>query len=122
MVLEQKKKHFEKILKRNISHILYRKTKDPRIGFVTVTRIALSNDLHNAKIYISVLGNKEEQEKCLKGLHSATNFIRSELSQELKGHRFTPSISFHFDKELENIHQLMLKVGNLEREGKDREI
>lgn len=52
MVLEQKKKHFEKVLKRNISHIIHRKTKDPRIGFVTVTRISLSNDLHNAKIYI----------------------------------------------------------------------
>jgi ribosome-binding factor A len=121
MVLEQKKKHFEKVLKRNISHIIHRKTKDPRIGFVTVTRISLSNDLHKAKIYISILGNKEEQEKCLKGLYSATNFIRSELAHELKRYRFTPSISFHFDKELEKVHQLMMKIEDLSREGEDRE-
>lgn len=121
MVLEQKKKHFEKLLKRNISYIIFRKTKDPRIGFVTVTRISLSNDLHNAKIYISVLGSKEEQEKCLKGLSSATNFIRSELAQELKRYRFTPMISFHFDHELEKVHQLMIKMDAIKEEFKDRE-
>ncbi len=116
MVLEQKKKHFEKLLKRNISHIICRKTKDPRIGFVTVTRIALSNDLHNAKIYISILGTKEEQERSMKGLYSATNFIRAELAYELRRYRFTPSISFHFDQELEQIHQLLIKTNSLNRE------
>ncbi len=121
MVLEQKKKHFEKLLKRNISHIIYRRTKDPRIGFVTVTRITLSDDLHNAKVYISILGSKEEQDRSLKGLYSATKFIRTELAHELKGYRFTPSISFHFDQELEKVHQLMIKVSNLEKESEDRE-
>ena len=121
MVLEQKKKHFEKVLERNISHIIHRKTKDPRIGFVTLTRISLSNDLHNAKIYISILGSKEEREKCLKGLHSATNFIRTELAHELKRYRFTPSISFHFDTELEKTHQLLMKIEELNRDSEDRE-
>ncbi|MDD3538562.1 MAG: 30S ribosome-binding factor RbfA [Atribacterota bacterium] len=121
MVSEQKKKHFEKLLKRNISHIIYRKTKDPRIGFVTVTRIALSNDLHNAKIYISILGSKEEQERGMKGLSSATKFIRAELAYELRQYRFTPNISFHYDQELEGIHQLMIKAQQLEQEDKDWE-
>lgn len=120
MVLEQKKKHFEKILKRNISHIIHNKTKDPRIGFVTVTRITLSNDLHNAKIYISILGTKEEQEKSMNGLYSATKFIRAELASELKKFRFTPSISFHYDKELEKVHQLMIQLNKLAKEEKSR--
>jgi ribosome-binding factor A len=115
MVLEQKKKHFEKLLKRNISFIIYKKVKDPRIGFVTVTRIALSNDLHNAKVYISILGTKEEQDKGMNGLKSATKFIRSELAFELKKYRFTPYISFHYDKELEKVHHLMMQISNLER-------
>ncbi len=119
MVLEQKKKHFEKILKRTISYIIHNKTKDPRIGFVTVTRISLSNDLREAKIYISILGSKEEQEKGMKGLYSATNFIRSELASELKNSRFTPLISFHYDKELEKVHQLMIQVRKLEEEEKN---
>jgi len=118
MVLEQKKKHFEKLLKRNISQILYKRAKDPRIGFVTITRISLSDDLHNAKIYISVLGTKEEQKKAMEGLFSATNFIRSELAFGLKKYRFTPHISFHYDKELEKVHQLMAKVQKLEEERK----
>ena len=116
MVLEQKKKHFEKLLKRNISHIIQKRTKDPRIGFVTVTRIVLSDDLHHAKIFISVLGTKEEQEKSMKGLLSATKFIRAELAFGLKKYRFTPYISFHYDKELEKVHQLMAQVYRLEKE------
>jgi ribosome-binding factor A len=116
MVLEQKKKHFEKILKRTVSHIIHNKTKDPRIGFVTITRIVISDDLHNAKIFISVLGTKEEQEKSMKGLYSATKFIRAELAFGLKDYRFTPYISFHYDTELEKVHQLMSQVYRLEKE------
>ena len=116
MVLEQRKKHFEKLLKRNISHIIHNRTKDPRIGFVTLTRISLSDDLHNAKIFISVLGTEEEQKKSMEGLKSATNFVRSELAFGLKKYRFTPHISFHYDKELEKVHNLMIKVHELEKE------
>jgi len=116
MDLEQKKKHFEKLLKRNISHIILNRTKDPRIGFVTITRISLSNDLHNAKIFVSILGTKEEQQKSMKGLFSATKFIRSELAFGLKQYRFTPYISFHYDKELEKVHHLMNQVYKLEKE------
>lgn len=116
MILEQKKKHFEKILKRNISYIIFKKTKDPRIGFVTITRITLSNDLHNAKVYISILGTKEEKEKSMKGLRSATKFIRSELAFELKKYRFTPFIGFYYDKELEKVHNLMIQINKLEKE------
>jgi len=116
MVLVQKKKHFEKLLKRNISLIIHERTKDPRIGFVTITRIALSDDLRNAKIYISVLGTEEEQEKSMKGLFSATKFIRSELAFGLKDYRFTPHISFHYDKELEKAYKTMSQVYRLEKE------
>lgn len=115
MVSEQKKKHFEKLLKRNISYIIHKRVKDPRIGFVTVTRIVLSNDLHNAKIFISILGNKQEQENSMNGLKSATSFIRSELAIELKRYRFTPYISFHYDRELEKIHHLMIQLSELEK-------
>lgn len=118
MVLEQRKKHFEKLLKRNISLIIQKRIKDPRIGFVTVTRITMSNDLHYAKIYISILGTKEEQEKSMNGLYSATKYIRSELAFSLKKYRFTPNISFHYDKELEKVHQLMIEVGKLEKRKK----
>ena len=116
MVLEQKKKHFEKLLKRNISYIIHKKTQDPRIGFVTVTRIRISDDLHHAKVFVSIMGTKEEQEKSMKGLHSAKKFIRGELAHGFKKYRFTPNISFHYDKELEKVHQLMIQVNKLQKE------
>lgn len=122
MVLEQKKKHLDKLLKRTLSQIIHRRTKDPRIGFVTITRISLSNDLRNAKVYVSILGDQNEQEKCLKGLHSATNFIKSKLASELKKSRFIPTISFHLDRDLEKAHQIMIKIGKLEEERKNSDL
>ncbi|MDD4362720.1 MAG: 30S ribosome-binding factor RbfA [Atribacterota bacterium] len=119
--MEQKKKHFEKLLKRSISHIIHNKVKDPRIGFVTITRINLSDDLHNAKVYISVLGTKEEQQKSMKGLSSATNFVRSELAASLKNYRSIPNIAFYYDQDLAKVYQLMDKVYSLENERKEQE-
>jgi len=116
MALEEKKKHFEKILKRNISYIIHKKTNDPRIGFITVTRISMSDDLHHAKIFISILGTKEEQDKSMDGLYSARKYIRSELAHGFKKYRFTPDISFHYDKELERVHKLMIQVSKLQVE------
>jgi ribosome-binding factor A len=50
------------------------------------------------------------------GLSSATNFIRSELAFGLKKYRFTPHISFHYDKDLEKVHQLMEQFYKLNKE------
>ena len=83
-------------IKKEISHIIKNQVKDPRIGFVTITRVELSRDKKFAKVFISIFGEESTIKKSFKGLESAKSFIRSSLGQSLRT-RFTPEITFKPD-------------------------
>jgi ribosome-binding factor A len=87
-------------MKKELSDIIGRKIKDPRIGFVTVTDVQVSGDLQQAKVYISVLGDEEQKENTLKGLAKAKGFIRTEVGQRIRL-RKTPEIIFEWDESME---------------------
>jgi ribosome-binding factor A len=109
-------------LKKELTEIIGRKIKDPRIGFVTVTDVEVTGDLQQAKVFISVLGGDEQKENTLKGLAKAKGFIRSEIGQRIRL-RKTPEIIFEFDESvvygnrIENLlHQLHSEEKPLVRE------
>ncbi|CAM3919870.1 ribosome-binding factor A [Geobacillus stearothermophilus ATCC 7953] len=87
-------------MKKELSDIIGRKLKDPRIGFVTVTDVRVTGDLQQAKVYISVLGDDEQRENTLKALEKAKGFIRSEIGQRIRL-RKTPEILFEIDETME---------------------
>lgn len=99
MSTNKRSEHLEKIIKRLISDIIYKKVNDPRIKFVTITRVKLSSNLAHAKIYITIYNDKENVRKCLKGLKNATSFIRHEIGKDLELRR-TPEIVFLTDKDM----------------------
>jgi ribosome-binding factor A len=88
------------LIQREISDLLMRSIKDPRIGFVTVTRVSVSDDCRSAKVYYSVMGTSEEREASLEGLESAKGFIRRELGKRVTL-RYTPELFFQFDPSIE---------------------
>lgn len=84
-----------------ISTLLLREIKDPRIGFVTLTRVQVSDDLRYAKVFVSILGTLEqEQSQTLQGLQSAAKFMRRELGRRLRL-KYVPELTFHLDKSIE---------------------
>jgi ribosome-binding factor A len=87
-------------MQREISTLLLREVKDPRIGFVTITEVRLSDDMRNARIFFSVLGDPKAKQKALDGLRSATPFIQREVGHAL-GLRFTPELLFSLDESAE---------------------
>ncbi|WP_042456412.1 30S ribosome-binding factor RbfA [Neobacillus dielmonensis] len=87
-------------MKKELSDIIGRKIKDPRIGFVTVTDVQVTGDLQQAKVYISVLGDDEQKENTLKGLAKAKGFIRTEIGHRIRL-RKTPEIIFEFDESID---------------------
>ena len=102
-------------LKKEISNIIHDELKDPRIGFVTVTRIELSKDLCYAKVFFSVLGTDKEQGDTKKALDSASGFIRWLIAQRIKL-RLVPEIRFIQDKSCEysiHIQQELDKIKEL---------
>jgi ribosome-binding factor A len=74
--------------------------KDPRIGFVTVTRVALTEDLRLARISVGVLGDQAQRAKTMAGLRQAAGFLRRELGKRLRV-RHTPELAFEYDEGLD---------------------
>src|SRR4030043_2473986 len=87
------------LLREEIADIIIYKLKDPRIGFVTVTGVDVTDDIKIAVVYISIL-KEEEKKTTLDILNSAKSFIRSELSKRLRM-KFIPSIEFRLDSSIE---------------------
>jgi ribosome-binding factor A len=87
------------LLREEVADIILYRLKDPRIGFVTVTGVDVTDDIKMAFVYISVL-KEEEKKTTLDILNSAKSFIRSELSKRLRM-KTIPSIDFRLDSSIE---------------------
>ena len=88
------------LIQKEISQMLVKSIKDPRIGFVTITKVTVSEDFRLAKVYFSVAGTLEERERSMKGLDSAKGYVRKELGRRIRL-RHTPEIMFQFDPSIE---------------------
>lgn len=86
-------------LREEVSEIIQRELKDPRLGFASVTSVEVSPDLRHAKVFISVLGSPEEQEATLVGLTSAAGFIRHLLKPRMHT-RHIPELTFSLDRSM----------------------
>lgn len=106
MSSSKRSEQLEKSLIKEINNIIYRKINDPRIKFVTITRIKVSPDLKYADIFVTIFNDEAQQKKALKGLKNATKFIRGELGKDLKL-RYVPNIKFKIDKDLEYQYKLL---------------
>ena len=83
-----------------VSRLLVKGIKDPRVGFVTITGVKVTDDLHLATIYFTVVGSDEERKATEAGLNSAKGFIRKELGKAMRM-RYTPDILFRYDVTIE---------------------
>ncbi|SDC87647.1 ribosome-binding factor A [Paenibacillus sp. UNCCL117] len=87
-------------IKKEISQIIQSELKDPRIGFITVTGVDVTNDYSQAKVYLSVLGTDEQREETLKALGRSSGFIRSELGKRIRIRKI-PDLQFKFDASID---------------------
>lgn len=108
----------EELLKRELSAILQRGLKDPRIGFVTVSRAKVSADLRHAKVFISVMGEDEARKKTMEGLASASGYIQRELGNRVKM-KFLPRLEFVLDDSVDYGFHIMEILEKIEAEEKD---
>src|SRR6476620_7097362 len=75
--------------------------QDPRIKNVTVTRAEVSGDMQKAKVYVSVMGTKKEQDLCMHGLKHSAGYLQSKLASRLQT-RYTPTVTFIRDDGVKN--------------------
>ena len=86
---------------REISQMLVRDLRDPRLRGVSLTRVRMTDDLRHGRIFFSHLGGSSHAAEAVKGFRSASGFIRRSVGQAL-GLRYTPDFDFEFDPGIEN--------------------
>ena len=87
-------------LQQEIAMIIHRELKDPRLGFVTITRIELSIDLRYAKVLYSCLGDEEERQRSQDALDHSTRFVRTMIKKRFRL-KIIPEIAFRYDASIE---------------------
>lgn len=104
-------------LKKELSVIL-RDIKDPRVpSLISVVKTEVTKDLKFAKIYVSVLGSEEQKKDALKGLKSASSFLRREISRRLNL-RITPELTFVIDDSIEYGNHILSVIQKINEEKK----
>lgn len=101
-------------IREEVAAIIGRKLKDPRIGFVTVTRVELAHDLRNAKVMVGILGGPADRAKTLEGLRKAAGFVRREIGRTIRM-RYVPELIFHFDVGLDATDRVARLLDEVER-------
>jgi ribosome-binding factor A len=107
----------QETIRQEISLIMHAHIKDPRIGFLTVTKVELTKDLRHAKVYFSVLGERKDKFLALKGLNSAKGYIRGLLADKVKL-RVMPEIVFKIDESIQHTDRVCEILNKLKEEEK----
>jgi ribosome-binding factor A len=105
---ERVAEEFREILAEEIPRL-----KDPRVGFVTVTRVDVAPDLRRATVYYTVLGEDRDHRATRAGLRSARSHLRAVLGQQVRM-KFTPDLEFEEDvglAQVERVTQLLREIG-----------
>lgn len=87
------------LIQRELSDLLRREVRDPRVGMVTLTSVDVSPDLSHAKIFFTIL-EKEKRSETTKALQRAAGFLRSQLAHRMKMYT-TPELRFAYDESVE---------------------
>lgn len=95
----RRQRQIAELLHEELSQIIQYESRDPRLGFVTVTGVDVNPDLRFARVFFTVLGDNEDVKNTLTGLANATSFYRRRLRENLSL-RYIPELHFKFDSSL----------------------
>ena len=103
------------LIKMEISDLLLKQVRDPRIGSITITGVKISDDLRTARIFFVELGRDQCSEEVRSGLARATGFLRRELGRRLRL-RLVPEILFTYDPSFAYGNRIEQLISEIHRE------
>jgi len=101
------------LIQRELSELLQRELRDPRVGMLTITGVDVSPDFSHAKILFTLL-EKEKLEDTLAGLRRSAGFLRSQLARRIKLYT-TPELRFEYDESVERGDRLSRLIDQANR-------
>jgi len=99
--MSRRTERVNELIRHELSDLLLRDLRDPRLdGLISITRVEVTPDLSNARIYVSVMSETADQAEALKALNAAAGYLHKELVHRLEMRR-VPFLSFVLDKSIE---------------------
>jgi ribosome-binding factor A len=101
-------------IRAEVSSMIARDLHDPGLGFITITRVQVSPDLHHARVYYTAMGDQAARTNSGKALERASSFMRRQLGQRLRLRR-APELMFAFDESIahqDRIAQLLQEIAD----------
>ena len=99
--MSRRTERVSELIRQELSDLLMRELRDPRLdGLISITRVELSPDLYNARVFVSVMSETASPADALKALNAAAGFLHKELVHRLEMRRI-PFLTFHLDKTIE---------------------
>ncbi len=105
------------VIRRRASECILFELKDPRLGFMTVTRVELAPDLSSCRIYYSVLGTPKERNRTRHALHDARGYVQHVVAKSLQT-RVAPHVEFEYDESIEGAARMQSLLKEL-RDSRD---
>lgn len=120
-MVRQRVDRLNSLLKEVISEVIHRDVRNPHLAkFITVTRVAISKDLHHAKVYISVIGTDQDRSESIQALQSASGFIAVNASKKVVM-RYFPELVFKLDDSVDKHMRIETLLGEIAAEREARE-
>lgn len=108
-------------LVQELSDMIRRDVRDPRLGFVTLTGAEITRDLRHAKVFVSIMGDEAARNQSLKALNSASGMLRGEFAR--RAHlRVAPELQFHLDLGIERGQKIFELLHSVEADLKPRPV
>ena len=101
------------LIQRELSELVQRELRDPRVGMITITGVDVSPDFSHAKVFFTLL-NREHLDEVKQGLKRAAGFLRSQLARRIKIYT-TPELRFEYDESVERGDRLSRLIDSTRR-------
>src|SRR5215210_1973368 len=111
--MTQRTERIDELLRQEITDVLAKDVADPRIGFATVTRVETAPDLRHARVWVSVIGEKDQRDETVAALGRAMGFVRRELGTRLRLRRI-PEFHVRLDDTAERGTRVLQLLHELE--------
>jgi ribosome-binding factor A len=109
---QQRQAKIDHEIQRALAKIIGEDLKDPRLGFVTVVRCEITQDMKHCKVFVSIIGDRHVARQTMDALTSASRFLRGELGNAVDL-RYTPELTFVEDRSTERaiaLHKTLERV------------
>ncbi len=118
MIENRRQDRVSALIQGELSEVIHRVVKDPRVAFCTVTHAEVSSDLKYVDVKVSVIGGIEQKEATLTGLKSAAGFLRREISRRLSL-RYSPELRFSLDDSVDHLMKIDGLLKDIDNEDED---